>query len=58
VISNFGLWISNYEFSNPQSAIRNFKMRPSGWVFLSVSWGLILGLCLFCFQRVFERRRR
>lgn len=33
-------------------------MRPSGWVFLGVSWGLIIGFSLFCFQRVFARRRR
>jgi hypothetical protein len=32
-------------------------MRPDGWIFLGVSWALILGLCVFCFNRIFARRR-
>lgn len=29
-------------------------MRPSGWVFLALSWGVILGLTIFCFNRIFR----
>lgn len=32
-------------------------MRPDGWVFLAVSWGLITGLCIFCFARIFGQRK-
>ena len=24
-------------------------MRPDGWLFLIISWGLIVGLTVFCF---------
>ncbi len=33
-------------------------MSPAGWVFLAVSWGFIIGLCLFCFRRMFQTRRK
>lgn len=32
-------------------------MRPSGWAFLIVSWGLIIALCLFCFRLIFRHKR-
>lgn len=32
-------------------------MTPSGWVFLVLSWSLILGLCVFCFRHIFHQRR-
>jgi len=31
-------------------------MRIYGWVFLVISWGLILGLAAFCFIKVFSRK--
>ena len=31
-------------------------MKPSGWVFLVLSWSLIIGLCLFCFRKLLSRR--
>ena len=33
-------------------------MRPDGWIFLTVSWGLIVGLCAFCLRRILRRGRR
>ena len=33
-------------------------MKSEGWVFLVVSWSLILALCVFCLRRVFARQRR
>lgn len=27
-------------------------MKPSGWLFLTLSWGLIVALCVFCLRRV------
>ena len=32
-------------------------MRPDGWIFLGVSWAMITGLCIFCFDRIFGRRK-
>jgi hypothetical protein len=31
-------------------------MRPGGWVFLILSWGIILGLTIFCFFKVFSKK--
>lgn len=31
-------------------------MKPAGWVFLILSWGLILGLTIFCFAKVFSKK--
>jgi hypothetical protein len=33
-------------------------MKLSGWVFLIFSWGLILGLTVFCFTKVFLERSK
>ncbi len=33
-------------------------MRPDGWVFLAASWGLIIGLCAFCFLRMLSQHQR
>jgi hypothetical protein len=30
-------------------------MKWSGWVFMIISWTLILSLALFCFSRIFSR---
>ena len=30
-------------------------MSPGGWAFLIVSWGLVAGLVVFCFQRLFRK---
>lgn len=35
---------------------REGKMNISGWVFLIVSWGLILGLTTLCFVKVFSKK--
>ena len=32
-------------------------MRPSGWIFLILSWGFILGLVIFCFYKIFAKKR-
>ena len=29
-------------------------MKAAGWIFLIVSWGAILALCLFCFREIFH----
>jgi hypothetical protein len=31
-------------------------MNPYGWMLLLFSWGLILGLTVFCFLKVFVRK--
>jgi len=31
-------------------------MRMNGWMFLIISWGLILGLTAFCFIKVFSKK--
>ena len=30
-------------------------MQVSGWVFISISWIVILGLTFFCFLRIFSK---
>jgi len=32
-------------------------MRSSGWMFLMVSWSFIIGLTLFCFYKVFTKKK-
>lgn len=32
------------------------EMRSGGWIFLVISWGLILGLSAFCFVKVFSKK--
>ena len=39
-----------------KSAISEDEMRPGGWIFLIISWGLILGLSALCFIKVFSRK--
>ena len=39
-----------------KSAIRENQMRIGGWIFIIISWGLILGLTAFCFIKVFSRK--
>jgi hypothetical protein len=31
-------------------------MTTNGWIFLSVSWSIILGLVIFCFLKVFSKK--
>ena len=31
-------------------------MNIAGWLFLLVSWGIIIGLSIFCFIRVFSKK--
>jgi len=30
-------------------------MIKAGWIFMIVSWGVILGLCVFCFRFIFAK---
>jgi len=32
-------------------------MKPSGWIFLIVSWGVIAGLSIFCFYKVITKKK-
>jgi len=32
-------------------------MRPSGWVFLILSWGAIIALVAFCFYKIFTKKK-
>jgi len=32
-------------------------MSVSGWIFISVSWGLIVILTVFCFIKVFSKKK-
>ncbi len=31
-------------------------MNLGGWIFIGISWGLILATALFCFWRVFKNK--
>ena len=31
-------------------------MKILGWIFLIISWGIILGLTIFCFVKVFSKK--
>ena len=31
-------------------------MTGLGWVFLIVSWGVIIGLVIFCFLKIFRKK--
>lgn len=31
-------------------------MTTAGWIFLVASWGVILGLCVFCLMRTFKKK--
>ena len=33
-------------------------MTPTGWLFLTLSWGLLLALIIFCFAKVFRKSAR
>jgi hypothetical protein len=30
-------------------------MKLSGWIFMILSWGMILSLVIFCFTRIFRK---
>jgi len=32
-------------------------MRFDGWIFMSISWLLILGISIFCFVRVLRQKK-
>jgi hypothetical protein len=32
-------------------------MTLLGWMFIFISWALILGLAVFCFKKIFEKKR-
>lgn len=32
-------------------------MRPYGWLFLLASWGFITGLVIFCFYKIFSKKK-
>jgi len=31
-------------------------MKIEGWLFIIFSWGIILGLTVFCFKKVFSKK--
>lgn len=31
-------------------------MNFTGWIFIFISWGLIIGLAIFCFVKVFSKK--
>ncbi len=31
-------------------------MKLSGWIFFILSWGFIIGLCIYCFIEIFRTR--
>ncbi len=39
-----------------KTAIREDEMKISGYIFLILSWGLILGLAYFCFVKIFSKK--
>ena len=32
-------------------------MTPAGWIFMAISWGIILSLGIFCFNRTLRRKK-
>lgn len=30
-------------------------MKLSGWIFMILSWGFIIGMAIFCFSRIFKK---
>ncbi len=32
-------------------------MTALGWLFIAISWILILGLTVFCFKKIFEKKK-
>jgi hypothetical protein len=30
-------------------------MRLSGWIFMLISWSFIIGMCMFCYSRIFKK---
>ena len=34
------------------------KVNLGGWIFLILSWGLIIGLVVFCFVKVFAKKEK
>lgn len=32
-------------------------MRPSGWIFMFLSWGFIISLVTFCFYMIFTKKK-
>ena len=30
-------------------------MKVSGWIFMVISWGIIIGLLVFCFKMIFKK---
>ena len=37
-------------------ATRGDEMRFDGWLFLIISWGVIFGLTIFCFIKIFSKK--
>jgi len=33
-------------------------MNLAGWIFMLVSWGAIIALCVFCFKKIFDLERQ
>ena len=32
-------------------------MTPFGWMFMALSWSVIMGLASFCFFRIFSKKK-
>jgi len=30
-------------------------MKLSGWIFMIISWGFIIGMLIFCYSRIFKK---
>lgn len=39
-----------------ENSNRGNEMKMGGWIFLVSSWGIILGLTIFCFIKVFSKK--
>ncbi len=31
-------------------------MKISGWIFMAISWGVIIFLAAFCFKKIFSKK--
>lgn len=32
-------------------------MKTGGWIFMALSWGFIIGLAVFCFYKIFSKKK-
>jgi uncharacterized membrane protein len=44
-------------FNNLKIKMQEVVMQTGGWIMMLLAWGIILGLCAYCFYRLFKEKR-